>query len=417
MSSRPRGPVLFFHPMKNVLPRRLAAALLLALASRAARAQALTNNGTALTVGPGATLFVAGGVLNNAGSTLQNDGLLQTTGDFTNAGQVSGTGRLRFTGAQDQTLTTPAGTVLANLEVANTGATGHNRLLVPADVTVSNALALATGLVRTTATAIVSLPNGATLTGEAPGRYVQGNLRVTRTAVSGRVDFGHGVVLDGTGQHLGVVSITRSAGLLTREVSYGTNPTHTTKGIDRIWTVQPTHQPTAPVALTLSWLPDDDNGLTDFSKTRLWQQPAAGSAWTPVQGPGDASGRIFTRRPDVLDRFTISNAANKLAGDVAFFAADGPTPAPTTANFAVEVFPVPLRAGETLRLFVHTDDGRSAMLLVTDAVGRTVWYQVLPLERGTTVFALPEARHWPAGIYFLKIQQGLQVRTVKILRE
>jgi hypothetical protein len=50
---------------------------------------------------------------------------------------------------------------------------------------VGTALVLQSGLLRTAPTATLTLPDGATLSGEAPSRYVQGNLRITRAAGSG----------------------------------------------------------------------------------------------------------------------------------------------------------------------------------------------------------------------------------------
>ena len=208
--------------------------LALALPALAASAQTLTNDGAAITVQAGATLYVAGGIQNNAGSTLANDGTVQLTGDLTNAataGSLSGAGLLRFSGTTDQTLTSPAGTTLANLEVANTGSAGANRLLLPANLTVSSQLTLTTGLLRTAPAATLLLPDGATLTGEAAGRYVQGNLQAVRNAVSGSapVAFPNSASLNPGGQNLGTVTITRTAGLQTAGVSFGQNMAGTNK--------------------------------------------------------------------------------------------------------------------------------------------------------------------------------------------
>lgn len=156
------------------------------------------------------------------------------------------------------------------------------------------------------------LPHRATLNSEAGGRYVVGALEITRDAVSGAaVDFGHGAVLDPTTNNLGTVVITRTAGLITAGMSYGTNLGATTKGIDRIWTVTAT-QPTAAVQLTLSWLPDNDNSLTTFSQARVWHQATTGQPWTAASPVADASTRTITSSPMVLNRFTVSNAANPL---------------------------------------------------------------------------------------------------------
>ncbi|MBF9221705.1 T9SS type A sorting domain-containing protein [Hymenobacter ruricola] len=301
--------------MKTLLSCLALAAQLL---PRPAAAQMLANNGL-LQVQPGTRLYVAGSVLNTAGGTLANDGTVETTGDLTSTGGLGGSGQLRFSGSQDQTLTAPAGTTLASVTVDNAGAAGSNRLLVPQSLTIGSALTLVAGLVRTAASATISLPDGAVLAGEAPGRYVQGHLKITRNAVPGLVDFGHGVRLDGTGQALGAVSVTRSAGLLAAGQSHGTNLGGTTKGIDRIWTVVPTNPPSSPVPVSLSWLPDDDNGLAGFAQARLWQAATNAGPWVSASAGTNAAGRALTQSVASLGTFTISNAANPLPVELTSF--------------------------------------------------------------------------------------------------
>ena len=314
-------------------------------------AQDLTNAGATITVQAGATLYVGtGGLTNQAGSTLTNGGTLrvdgplanpgtlnlgagalEVKGDFANSGTVvPGTSPVSFTGAADQLLT-PGGATLYQL-LLNKSTAGANTLLLAGDLTVSNQLALTNGLVNTkngTTVNVLRLPNGATLAGEATGRYVLGALEITRNAVSGAaVDFGHGAVLDPTTNNLGTVAITRTAGLLTPDVSYGQNLTNTAlKGIDRIWTVAPATQPSAAVQLTLSWLPDNDNGIADFSQARVWQQTAAGQPWAVRSPVANASARSISMNPTSLSRFTVSNAANPLPVTLLDFAARAEGPA------------------------------------------------------------------------------------------
>lgn len=321
-----------------------------------ALAQDLTNAGANITVQAGAVLYVGtGGLVNQPGSMLANGGTLrvdgplanggtldlsagalEVRGDFTNAGTLlPGTSPVTFSGAADQLLT-PGGATLYQV-LLNKPTAGANSLRLAGDLTVGNALALANGLVNTKNGGTVytlRLPSGATLVGEASGRYVLGRLEITRNAVSGAaVDFGHGAVLDPTTNNLGTVVITRTAGLLTPDVSYGQNlgspvlqGSPALQGIDRLWTVAPATQPSAAVQLTLSWLPDNDHGLADFRQARVWQQPAAGQPWGGVGAPANASSRSLTASPTVLSRFTVSNAANPLPVTLLDFTAraDGP---------------------------------------------------------------------------------------------
>ncbi|MGI4834315.1 MAG: T9SS type A sorting domain-containing protein [Janthinobacterium lividum] len=309
---------------------------MLVLRPLAVVAQDLTNAGGTIAVEPGAILYVGtGGLSNQANGTLINAGTLRTDGplanagtldlstgalevrgDFTNAGTLTpGTSPVTFSGTTDQLLT-PGGATLYQVLV-NKPAVGANTLRLAGDLTVSNLLQLSAGLLNTQQDAhvyTVHLPNGATLSNEGAGRYVMGTVEVTRSGVSGGpVDFGLGAVLDPTTNNLGTVTITRRAGLLAADVSFGQNFTnHALQGIDRIWTVVPAAQPSAAVQLTLSWLPDDDHGLTDFSQTAIWQQAATGQLWEAVGPATDARSRRLTMNPLALNRFTVSNAPNPL---------------------------------------------------------------------------------------------------------
>ena len=320
--------------MKALLP--LLALVSGLLVSERALAQDLANAGGTLYVQPGATLYVGtGGLRNQAGGTLTNAATLRVDGPLTNLGTLNlstgtlevrddvtnsgtltpGTSAVTFSGAADQLLT-PGGATLYQVLVSKP-TNGANILRLGGDLTVSNLLNLSNGFVNTRGPSgtvyTLRLPAGASVSGEATGRYVLGSLAVTRNAVSGAaVDFGHGATLDPTTNDLGTVTITRTAGLQTADVSYGQNVGGTTRGIDRIYTVVPATQPSAAVQLTLSWLPDNDNGLTDFSQARLWQQPTAGLPWTAVGLATNATSRSITRAPTVLNRFTVSNAANPL---------------------------------------------------------------------------------------------------------
>ncbi len=301
---------------------RLTLALLLPALTGLAQTT-LTNDGSTITVESGAVLYVAGGVQNNAGSTLSNAGTVQLTGDLTNAGTLASAGTLLFSGTTNQTFA-PGTATVATLVLNNTGAVGARTLALPADLTVGTALTLQSGLLRTAPTATLTLPDGAVLAGEGPGQYVQGNLKVVRAAGAGVVDFGHGLTLDRSG--LGQVTATRTAGLLTDNVSRGVNFGNAAyKGIDRIWTVETAAAPAAAVPVTLQWLADDDNGLSSFSLAQAWRANVGSSAWGKAGNPAAAtvagSSRSFSFATAALGRLTVSNSANPLPVELTAFTA------------------------------------------------------------------------------------------------
>ena len=343
--------------MKHVLTLL---ALGAALSGGPAGAQDLTSAGSSITVQAGATLYVGtGGLANQAGGTLTNQGTLrvdgpldlaksgtldlstgalEVRGNFTNMGTiVPGASPVTFSGTADQLLT-PGGATLYQL-VLNKPTAGANTLRLAGDLTVSNQLRFVAGLVNTKSGATVNtlrLPDGATVSGEATGQYVLGALEITRSAVSGvAVDFGHGAVLDPTSNNLGTVIITRTAGLLTADVSFGQNLNNAgLKGIDRLWTVAPATQPSAAVQLTLSWLADNDHGLADFTQARIFAQSAAGQSWAGRGPVANASGRSISMSPTTLARFTVSNAANPLPVTLLEFTARAEGPAAVRLTWA-----------------------------------------------------------------------------------
>lgn len=290
----------------------------------------LTNDGSHLTVEAGAMLFVAGAVQNSAGSTLTNAGVVQLTGDLTNAGTLSSAGTLLFSGSTDQTFA-PGTASVAALTVSNTGAAGANRLFLTNDLMVSSLLAFTQGLLRTQGAAgslhTLSLPAGGRVVGEGSGRYVQGRLAVTRAGVStgtGAVDFTNGLALNSNGQNLGDVTVTRTAGLQTAGVSYGQNLGGTDKGIDRLWQVVAAQSPSgaAPVSLTLSWVSDDDNGFDPATPAQLWRADQAGGPWAGQGAAASTSTRSFTASTTQLGMLTVSNTRAPLPVELVRFTAE-----------------------------------------------------------------------------------------------
>ncbi len=303
--------------------------LLLALEPAAAQtATLLTNAGTTLSVAGSTVLYVGGGVQNTGSATLLNAGTLQLAGDLANTGTLASAGTLLFSGTQDQNFAPGAATV-ASLTLRNTGAAGANRLFISSDLRVSGLLTLAQGLVRTQGLAAsaplytLSLPDGGQVVGEAAGQYVQGRLAVARAAVAaGVVDFTNGLKLNLNGQNLGPVTVTRTAGLQAAGLSYGTNVGGTTKGIDRVWEVVADQPPSAPVAATLSWVSDDDNGFNLATPAQLWRADQASGPWVAQGAPASAGTRSLTASVAQLGVLTASNTSQPLPVTLVSFRAE-----------------------------------------------------------------------------------------------
>ncbi len=373
-----------------------------------AAAQNVTNGGM-LSVGSSAMLSVGtGGLRNAAGATLLNNGTLRVEGPLTNAGTLDlgtaasalevrgdltntgtiapGSGTTTFSGPADQLLT--AGGASLYRVVVNKPTAGANTLRLADDLTVTKALTLAAGLVNTKTAGTLHtlrLPNGATLGGEADGRYVLGALQITRAAVRGAaVDFGHGAVLDPTTNDLGAVAITRVAGLLAADVSYSQSPNNPSlQSIDRTWTVAPATQPSAAVQLTLSWPADNDHGIASFAKARVWEQLATGQSWAASGPETNASTRSISINPTLLNRFTVGNAANSLSAK------------PQAGGFVV--YPTRVPAGQAAS-YHYTGPNEAGTLEILNVIGQTLRRVALD---GRPTGAVP-LTDLATGVYFLR---------------
>lgn len=88
-----------------------------------------------------------------------------------------------------------------------------------------------------------------------------------------------------------------------------------------------------------------------------------------------------------------------------------------TGVVAMETFPAPLPAGQSLSLRISAPRVGLASLLVTDALGRSVWQQPLNLLTSSATISLPQATQWKQGLYILRVQQGSWQQVAKVTRE
>ena len=330
------------HLSSFLLPTALLGFL---LSHQHANAQDVYNNGAQIVLTGGATLYIPGSLTNtnsgsitNTGSTLRVDGnvtnsdagvldlgtagVMEVKGNVVNSATMTpGTGTLQLTGSNAQVLDL-GGSSVHNLVVNNAAATPL--VTVPSNVTVNNQLTLTTGMVRTTATSKVVLPDGATMTGETSGRFVAGNLEVQRNAMSGTTPLvlPNGLTIT-PNSNLGNIAVTRTAGLNMAGVSYGMNPgDDSKKGIDQIWTVVAASQPTvaSPATLVFTWLADNDNGLTGFGAARVWQ--SSNSGWVALGPLVNASARSISTPVTSFSSFTVSDFAAPLPVELLRFTAE-----------------------------------------------------------------------------------------------
>lgn len=300
----------------------------LLLLAHLAPAQDLTNAGTTLSLAGGATLFVPGTLTNTApGSVLDlssGPNTLRVAGSLLNGGPgtlaAGPASSVVLPGSAPQVLDLN-GATLANLTIDNAAG-----VAVPTNGTLTGTLTLSSGLLTTAPTATLTLANGAGLVGEQNGRYVAGNLAAVRASVSGATAFPNGISLTPAAP-LSNLTLTRTAGLNTAQLSYGTNAGGSVRGIDQLW------QASAPLTnaqITLTWLSDNDNGLTSsLGSSQPWARaaaPVAGTSWTAVGPPQNAaSTRTVTAAVPAGQSwsfFTVSTAAAPLPVTLVAFTAE-----------------------------------------------------------------------------------------------
>lgn len=403
----------------HFLTSRLAALALLLAAPLAVSAQVFYSNGATVFVNTGGSLNINGAAQQAGAATLRTagtttvagnfssaatatldlaTGTLTASGNLTNAGTTTATtGTLRLSGTTNQTLDLNGGTV--GQLVVNKTTVGGTRVDVPSSVTALTGVALTAGLVRTASTATLVLPAGATLTGEGPGQYVQGNVQVSRpVAGTAPVDFGNGAVIVAGGNNLGTVAVTRTAGLQQAGTSYATAPGGSpTNSIDRIWAINPQSQPAAGTSatLTLSWLADDDGGLNTpalRASAQAFRQPPGSPAFAAVGVAQDASTRSLSVAVTAFSNWTVSAATTPLATRN------------TASQADLRVYPNPARS----YLLVQRPAEAGSTAELRDALGRVVRTLTLPT---------PETRvsleGLATGVYLLRLPDaGLTQRVV-----
>ncbi len=308
----------------------------------AALAQDLTNNGATITLTGGAVLSVGGALANNSGTLDLSGGggnnQLYVGGNLVNASGATltpgtaSTVTLNGTAAQQLRLN---GAGLANLTVNN--ASGVT-LPASSNADVTGTLTLTNGMVTTAPSATLRLVNGATVSGESSTRYVAGNLAAVKANVPGgaATAFPNGLTVTPSAT-LTNLTATRTAGLNTAQVSYGTDGSGNNKGIDQIWQ---TSAPLTNAQVVLSWLSANDNGLTSsLSSAQVWARataPIAGANWARIGNTQNGTGRSVTGAVPTgasYAFFTASTAAAPLPVTLTAFTALAEGPAAARLNW------------------------------------------------------------------------------------
>ncbi len=237
---------------------------------------AVTVNGTLSIMGTASLDVSSGSLTYGPSATLQYGDSGQSTAQTTTDAELPAVG-----GPANITIYNSGGVTLH----ANRSISGNINFVAGSLSTGSNTL---------------TLGSSATISGEATGKYLVGNLQTTRgLSGSSGVDIaGMGVVLNPNGNDLGSTTITRTSGAAGYVNQYDGS-------INRRWKITPTTQPSSPVDVTLGWVSSDDNGKS-LASLSAWKSDDDGVTWLKIADGLDGSSRSVTFSTSSFSDFTLT---------------------------------------------------------------------------------------------------------------
>ncbi|RZJ94961.1 MAG: T9SS type A sorting domain-containing protein, partial [Hymenobacter sp.] len=90
---------------------------------------------------------------------------------------------------------------------------------------------------------------------------------------------------------------------------------------------------------------------------------------------------------------------------------------PLETGLQAQAYPNPSALGTAVTLSMRTGQAGAAVLSFTDVLGREVGQQQATLPIGVTTLLLPATSQLATGVYLLRVQQGSQQQTLKLVRE
>ena len=208
-----------------------------------------------------------------------------------------------------QEVRVPNSSTYTNLTISGSGTK-----TLGGSITVNGTLAFSSQNLNTGANT-VTFGTSATLTGEAAGSYLVGNLTtVARTIGTGSFDFA-GLQINTGSDDLGNVTLTRVSGIA---------PAGTGSKLNRYWDISSVSPPTAGRNITFSWV-SDDNGDVDLSVAVVFKSTNSGTSWTNASAGGgqDVIGTLSITAPGVtaFSRWTVGDANAPLPVELTSFSA------------------------------------------------------------------------------------------------
>lgn len=157
--------------------------------------------------------------------------------------------------------------------------------------------------------------------------------------------------------------------------------------------------------------------------------PAGQWQWAqPVPGTGTTALALGAQQLQVAGNFylptatfgssVVTNGTNSFSGTFLAQLTETPLAAGKAQPLAWSATAYPSPGTGPLTVQLQLRQATPVQLTVRDALGRVRWHRACALPAGQPQeLAVPEATHWPAGVYLLTIRQGAQQQTLKIIRQ
>ncbi len=289
--------------------------------------------------------------------------------------------------------------------VNNLTVTSSKGVALGADVQVNGSVIFEAGASSLTTNGhILTLGENGALAGETDTAYVKGTVKTQRAVGTAASDFGGlGLALSAGTNDLGMVVVTRNAGVSSAVVINGRN------SINRTWAVVPQSQPAAGRTVTLSWPASNDNGLAFGEKIwgkvmqlngGNWTQTGAESAITLAE-PRTISAQVTSLSTiTVADTNMVTGINDQVSGKAKGFALH-------------QNYPNPFNPSTMIRFELDKDQ------FVNLSVYNTAGEEVAVLARQQMQSGLHQvvfnANNLPSGLYLAKLRAGAHLNVIKML--
>ena len=328
-------------------------------------------------------------------------GALNARGDFIHtSGSVgiaatANTGTLNFTGMNGQIFSSPGFSNEVTLNINDTAGVS-----LSGNFNLSHILTFTSGKLRTNNDTLIIDSSGSVIS-EGSGKYVSGNMRISRTIGTEALNlYAAGINIGAGNDSLGKVTVLRR----TDQMFFIRNR----NSLNRSWSILSEFTPVSGREVSFSWITDDVSGR-DLTSIALWKSSNGGLTWEKVAGPSNCSSTLsITGNIYSFGVFALTDSASaSLIEDgnqvkaLSYRISNYPNPFNPSTTLQFDI----LKAGK-VKIEIFNIIGEKAALLYDGA-----------LEAGS--YKIPyNAKDLAGGIYFCRMsaENSVLIRKIMLLK-